>query len=148
MRGDGKPGAPGTDSGVHHGQVNRAGGEPRPGPAQQIGTGSHVARRHRVGHIHQGEPRSRAQERALHFGDVGVAGSEIGEESDEAQRGSASENRQGDGATRGLALKLVGHRLKLRRRGAPRFGHEDRLTRVGQLGQARLKRHAAEQLNP
>ena len=76
-------GARGADPGIHHREVHRAGREPVPGPAEQIGAGPDVARGHGVGDVDQHRRRAEAQQDALDLGDVRIGGAEVGQQGDE-----------------------------------------------------------------
>jgi hypothetical protein len=82
MYAEGQCGARGANARIYHNKVDCPRGKAVPGAPQDIGGRSDVSRSGLVRHIDQGGARSTTEEDALHFGDVGIAGAEIGQEGD------------------------------------------------------------------
>jgi hypothetical protein len=88
VRPHGEGGPRGADARVHDGEVGGAGREPMPCAAEEIGAGADVARRDRVGDVHQHGPGAEAEQHAFHLRHVGIGRAEVGEQGDQrhAQR--------------------------------------------------------------
>jgi hypothetical protein len=93
MYAEGQCSARAANAGIYHDQVDCPRGKAVPGTPQDVGGRSNVPRSGLVRHIDQGGARSTTEKDALHFGEVGIGGAEVGQEGDDLRRSSPPQNR-------------------------------------------------------
>ena len=134
---EGQGGARAADSGIYHDQVDCARGKAVPGASQDVCGGSYISGSDLVRYINQRGSRSTTEEDALHFGDVGVGGAEVGEEGD-YPRSSPPQDGQRHAPASSFALQLLGDIPEALSGGTLRLGNQDGLPFVRQNRQLRL----------